>query len=64
MAASLQVLGERGTHLVELEGHTTDTHSPALVAGLPPHEADPMDLLRLRRLPALPAPLPAVGAGG
>ncbi|SDD20661.1 Acetyltransferase (GNAT) family protein [Auraticoccus monumenti] len=60
VAASLRVLGQRGTRLVELEGHSTDTHSPELVASLPPHEADPMDLLRLRRLPGTPA---AVGAG-
>lgn len=64
VAASLRVLGERGTRLVELEGHSTDTHSPGLLASLPPHGADPMDVLRLRRLPADPHGSPAgVGAG-
>ena len=50
VAASLRVLGSRGVTLVELEGHTSDPHSPALLASLPEHDADPMDILRLRRL--------------
>ncbi|HEX3327684.1 MAG TPA: GNAT family N-acetyltransferase [Actinomycetota bacterium] len=50
VAASLRVLGSRGIARVELEGHTSDPHSPALLASLPEHDADPMDILRLRRL--------------
>jgi hypothetical protein len=47
VAASLNVLGQRGIRRVELEGHATDTHSPALVQGLPPGGGDPMDVLEL-----------------
>ncbi|MDP9225273.1 MAG: GNAT family N-acetyltransferase [Actinomycetota bacterium] len=50
VAASLRVLGNRGVTRVELEGHTSDPHSPALLASLPEHDADPMEILRLRRL--------------
>jgi hypothetical protein len=50
VAASLRVLGSRGITKVELEGHTSDPHSPALLASLPEHDADPMEILRLRRL--------------
>ena len=50
VAASLRVLGSRGITRVELEGHASDPHSPALVASLPEHDADPMEVLRLRRL--------------
>jgi hypothetical protein len=50
VAASLRVLGSRGIARVELEGHTSDPHSPALLASLPEHDADPMEILRLRRL--------------
>ncbi|MEA2508687.1 MAG: hypothetical protein QOG21_769 [Actinomycetota bacterium] len=50
VAASLQVLASRGITKVELEGHTSDPHSPALLASLPKHDADPMEILRLRRL--------------
>jgi GNAT superfamily N-acetyltransferase len=50
VAASLRVLGSRGITLVELEGHSSDPHSPALLASFPEHDADPMDILRLRRL--------------
>lgn len=48
VAASLAVLARRNVHRVELEGHTTDPHSPALVASLPPGDSDPMDILELR----------------
>ncbi len=47
VAGSLEALAERGIRLVELEGHTTDPHSPALVASLPTIGADPMDMVRL-----------------
>jgi GNAT superfamily N-acetyltransferase len=47
VAASLTPLGRRGTHRVELEGHTTDPHSPQLVRSLPPGGGDPMVILRL-----------------
>jgi hypothetical protein len=50
VAAWLRVLGSRGITRVELEGHTSDPHSPALLTSLPEHDADPMDILRLRRL--------------
>jgi hypothetical protein len=46
-AASLDVLAHKGTRLVELEGHTTDAHSPALVSSLPTVGGDPMDILKL-----------------
>ncbi|MGZ8578748.1 MAG: N-acetyltransferase family protein, partial [Actinomycetota bacterium] len=48
VAASLRVLGSRGITRVELEGHASDPHSSALVASLPEHDADPMEILRLR----------------
>ncbi|HEY9290900.1 MAG TPA: GNAT family N-acetyltransferase [Microlunatus sp.] len=47
VAQSLSVLGERGVHRVELEGHSTDPHSPDLVNSLPAGEGDPMDILEL-----------------
>jgi GNAT superfamily N-acetyltransferase len=47
VAASLEVLAHKGTRLVELEGHTTDAHSPALVSSLPTVGGDPMDILKL-----------------
>lgn len=48
VAASLSVLAERGVHRVELEGHTTDPHSPSLVETLPSDGGDPMDILELK----------------
>lgn len=47
VAASLSVLAQRGVHRVELEGHTTDPHSPSLVESLPSGGGDPMDILEL-----------------
>lgn len=47
VAASLAVLAERDVHRVELEGHSTDAHSPGLVASIPHSGGDPMDILTL-----------------
>lgn len=47
VATSLMVLAERGTHRVQLEGHTTDPHTPDLARSLPPAGSDPMDILKL-----------------
>jgi GNAT superfamily N-acetyltransferase len=55
VAASLNVLGQRGIRRVELEGHTTDAHSPDLVQSLPPGGGDPMDILKLAP-PTQPVP--------
>lgn len=49
VATSLRRLEARNVRRVELEGHSTDPHFPRLVAGLPEHDADPMDMLALRR---------------
>jgi hypothetical protein len=35
--------------LVEFEGHDSDAHIPGLIASFPPHDADPMDIVRLHR---------------
>lgn len=50
VASTLHHLGGTGVRLVELEGPDADPHLASLHADLPPHQADPMDLLRLRRL--------------
>lgn len=47
VATSLAVLAQRGTHRVQLEGHTTDPHIPALIDSLPSQGSDPMDILEL-----------------
>ena len=47
VAASLSRLAARGHDRVELEGHSTDAHSPQLVRSLPPAGGDPMDVLKL-----------------
>ena len=49
VAASVRALGRRGLRLVELEGHSTDPHSPTLVRSLPPGGGDPMDIVELTR---------------
>jgi GNAT superfamily N-acetyltransferase len=49
VAASVRALGGAGIRLVELEGHSTDPHSPALVRSLPPGGGDPMDVVELTR---------------
>jgi GNAT superfamily N-acetyltransferase len=48
-ARSLDRLGRRGVRLVEFEGHDSDAHIPGLIASFPPHDADPMDIVRLHR---------------
>lgn len=47
VAASLTVLAQRDVHRVQLEGHSTDPHLPALVNSLPSDGADPMDIVEL-----------------
>lgn len=47
VAASLSRLAAQGHGRVELEGHSTDVHSPQLVRSLPPAGGDPMDILKL-----------------
>lgn len=47
VARSLMRLADRCVHRVELEGHSTDPHSPDLVNSLPDGEGDPMDILEL-----------------
>ena len=49
VAASVRALGRRGIRLVELEGHSTDPHSPALLRSLPPDGGDPMEIIELTR---------------
>ncbi|GAA3633169.1 GNAT family N-acetyltransferase [Microlunatus ginsengisoli] len=49
VAASIRALARRGTRLVELEGHATDPHSPALARSLPPGGSDPMEIVELTR---------------
>jgi GNAT superfamily N-acetyltransferase len=49
VAASVRALDRRGLRLVELEGHSTDPHSPTLVRSLPPGGGDPMDIVELTR---------------
>jgi hypothetical protein len=47
VAAALDVLAHKRTLLVDLEGHSTDPHSPALVSSLPTVGGDPMGILKL-----------------
>ena len=47
IAASLSVLADQGIRRVELEGHSTDAHSPQIVRTLPAGGGDPMDILKL-----------------
>jgi hypothetical protein len=47
VAAALDVLAHKRTLLVDLEGHSTDPHSPALVSSLPTVGGDPIDILKL-----------------
>ena len=49
LARTLTLLAARGTRLVELEGRTFDPHLPAVVATFPPHDSNPMSVLRLHR---------------
>lgn len=57
LAGTLDALAARGTRLVELEGRTFDPHLPAVVATFPPHDANPMSVVRLHR------PTPAAQPG-
>jgi Acetyltransferase (GNAT) family len=47
IAASLGRLADQGIRRVELEGHSTDAHSPRIVQTIPAGGGDPMDILRL-----------------
>ena len=47
IAASLSTLADQGIRRVELEGHSTDPHSPQIVRTLPAAGGDPMDILEL-----------------
>jgi hypothetical protein len=49
LARTLTLLAERGVRQVELEGRTFDPHLPAVVATFPPHDSNPMSVLRLHR---------------
>lgn len=49
LARTLTLLGERGVRPVELEGRTIDPHLPAVAATFPPHDSNPMSVLRLHR---------------
>ena len=47
IAASLSRLADQGIGRVELEGHSTDAHSPQIVQTIPAGGGDPMDILKL-----------------
>jgi predicted N-acetyltransferase YhbS len=47
LARTLTLLGERGVRPVELEGRTVDPH--AVIATFPPHDSNPMSVVRLHR---------------
>jgi len=47
IAASLGRLADQGIRRVELEGHSTDAHSPQIVQTIPAGGGDPMDILKL-----------------
>ena len=47
IAASLSRLADQGIRRVDLEGHSTDAHSPHIVQTIPAGGADPMDILKL-----------------
>ncbi len=47
IAASLSTLADQGIRRVELEGHSTDAHSPQIVQTIPAGGSDPMDILKL-----------------
>ena len=47
LAASLGDLSAAGKRHIEVEGHSTDAHLPALVDSLPNADADPMTIYRL-----------------
>ncbi|HET9647601.1 MAG TPA: hypothetical protein VFP34_05145 [Microlunatus sp.] len=49
VADSVWALDRRGIRLVELEGHSTDPHSPALVRSVPPDGGDPVEIVELTR---------------
>ena len=47
IAASLSTLADQGIRRVDLEGHSTDAHSPQIVQTIPAGGSDPMDILKL-----------------
>ena len=49
VARTLTMLGRRGVRVAELEGRTFDPHVPAVVATFPPHDSNPMSVVRLHR---------------
>lgn len=49
LAHTFDALADHGTRLVELEGRTFDPHLPAVIATFPPHDANPMSVVRLHR---------------
>ncbi|HEY0642214.1 MAG TPA: hypothetical protein VGD39_02255 [Nocardioides sp.] len=49
LARTLTLLADRGVRRVELEGRTFDPHLPAVVATFPPHDSNPMSVVRLHR---------------
>ena len=49
LARTLSLLAERGVRKVELEGRAFDPHLPAVAATFPPHDSNPMSVLRLHR---------------
>ena len=49
LARTLTLLADRGVRPVELEGRTFDPHLPAVAATFPPHQSNPMSVVRLRR---------------
>ena len=49
IARTFAALGARGVRVAELEGRTFDPHVPAVVATFPPHDSNPMSVVRLHR---------------
>lgn len=49
LARTLTLLAARGVRLVEMEGRTFDPHVPAVAATFPPHDSNPMSVVRLHR---------------
>lgn len=49
LAGTIAGLDRRGTRLFELEGRTFDRHLTAVIGTFPPHDANPMSVVRLHR---------------
>ncbi len=49
LARTLTLLAGRDVRLVELEGRTFDPHLPAVIETFPPHDSNPMSVVRLHR---------------